>query len=151
MEGKVYSINISKSKGVSKLPVNEAKIVENFGFENDAHAGTNLRQVSLLSIESIRKQKECDKVKKAGVDLKPGDFAENITTEGIDLTKLKVGYKIKIGEDILLEVTKIGKECHRYCSIYYKTGDCIMPREGIFAKVIKGGVIKKGDKISIFV
>ncbi|MFH1823725.1 MAG: MOSC domain-containing protein [Candidatus Firestonebacteria bacterium] len=149
MEGKIFSINLSKSKGVSKLSVNEAKLVENFGFENDVHAGTDLRQVSLLSIESIRKQKECKKVKKTGMVLKPGDFAENITTEGMDLSKLKIGYELKIGENILLEVTKIGKECQRYCSIYYKTGDCIMPREGIFVKVVKGGIVKKGDKIHL--
>jgi MOSC domain-containing protein YiiM len=149
MKGKVFSINLSKSKGVSKSSVNEANLVENLGFENDAHAGTDLRQVSLLSIESIRKQTGCEKVKKTGISLKPGDFAENITTEGIDLTKLEIGFKIKIGEVILLKVTKIGKECHKYCSIYYKIGDCIMPREGMFAKVIKGGVVKKGDKISI--
>ena len=147
--GKIFSLNTSKIKGVPKKPVNEAKLIEGYGMQHDVHAGNELRQVSLLSIESIRKQKDCEKVKKTGVDLGPGDFAENITTEGIDLSKLKLGSKFKIGENIFLEVTKIGKECHKYCSIYKEIGDCIMPREGIFARVDKGGFVKKGDSIEV--
>ena len=147
--GCIFSINISDAKGVSKKPVNEAKLIEGIGIQGDAHSGTPLREVSLLSIESIKKQKECIKVKKPDFSLSAGDFAENITTEGLDLSKLKIGLKLKIKKDIILEITKIGKECHRYCSIYYKIGNCIMPKEGIFAKVIKGGIIKKGDKIEV--
>lgn len=147
MQGKIYSINISKSKGVGKSSVKSAKLVENLGLENDAHAEKGIRQVSLLAWESIKKQNECPKVKKGIGSLKPGDFAENITTESIKLSDLNIGDKLLIGENIILEISKIGKECHRYCSIYYKTGDCIMPREGIFAKVLKGGEIKTGDTI----
>jgi MOSC domain-containing protein YiiM len=148
MAGKVFSINISKSKGVAKPPVRSAWFIEGHGLKDDAHAGSGEKQVSLLSIESIKKQKECDKAKRSGVELGPGDFAENITTEGICLTGLKIGDNFKVGKDVVLEISKIGKDCHRYCAIYYKLGDCIMPREGIFAKVVKGGEIFVGDKIT---
>ncbi len=147
MAARVYSVNLSKTKGVSKVAVPCAKVVEDFGLEGDAHAGDKIKQVSLLALESIKKQKECAKIKDASGDLKPGDFAENITTEGIELCDLKIGRKIKIGCDIILEITKIGKDCHKYCAIYYKLGDCIMPKEGIFAKVLKGGILKKDDTI----
>lgn len=147
MTGKVFSINRSKAKGVQKSPVNSALLIRDIGLEGDAHAGAGIRQVSLLSIESIIKQKECVKIIKQNIELKAGDFAENITTQGIDLSRLKIGGQIKIGRDALLEISKIGKECHRYCAIYYKTGDCIMPREGIFAKVIESGEIFTGDII----
>lgn len=147
MTGKVFSINISKNKGVAKSHVQSARLVEGHGLETDAHAGAGIKQVSLLSIESIRKQKECAK-KAPGLELKAGDFAENITTEGICLTGLKIGDNFKVGKDVVLEISKIGKDCHRYCAIYYKLGDCIMPREGIFAKVVKGGEIFVGDKIT---
>lgn len=150
-KGRVYSINYSKNKGTPKVAVKQALLIEGLGVENDAHAGGGLRQVSLLAIESIRRQMSCPKAKETGVSLKPGDFAENITTEGLDLTKLKIGDKLKIGSDVILEISKIGKECHKYCAIYYKTGDCIMPREGIFAKVIKGGRINIGDDIEALV
>jgi len=148
-QGKIFSINYSKNKGTSKTPVEKIMLIENFGLEGDAHAGNGIRQVSLLSIESIRKQKACPKVKKTEVILKPGDFGENITTQGIDLSKLKIGDKLKINSEVTIEISKIGKECHRFCSIYYKTGNCIMPKQGIFAKVIKGGLIKTGDKIQV--
>lgn len=147
--GKVFSINYSKHKGTSKIPVKTALLIEGHGLDKDAHAGDGIRQVSLLSIESIKKQKECDKVKKTGALLKAGDFAENITTEGIDLADLKIGDTLKIGTEAVLEISKIGKECHKYCAIYYKIGDCIMPREGIFAKVLKGGKISAGDGIEV--
>lgn len=149
MKGKIYSINISKTKGIPKTPVSEAEAIENFGIENDAHAQPGIRQISLLALESISRQKECAKIKhnKKDIDLKPGDFAENITTEGIELSKLKIGDKIKAGNDVILEISKIGKECHIGCAIYQMLGDCIMPREGIFAKIIKGGTIKKGDNL----
>lgn len=145
MKGKIHSINISATKGIPKTPVDEAKAIEDFGLENDAHAQPGIRQVSLLAIESINRQKECAKVKKKDIDLKAGDFAENITTSGIDLKKLKIGDRLRAGNEVILEISKIGKECHIGCAIYQKLGDCIMPREGIFAKIIKGGTLKKGD------
>ena len=147
--GRVFSINSSKHKGTSKTPVKTALLIKGHGLDKDAHAGDGIRQVSLLSIESIKKQKECDKVKKEGASLKAGDFAENITTGGIDLAVLKIGDKLKIGGEAVLEISKIGKECHKYCAIYYKIGDCIMPREGIFAKVLKSGEIRVGDDIEV--
>lgn len=149
MSAKVFSINLSKTKGISKIAVPCARVIEDFGFEGDVHAGDKIKQVSLLAIESIRKQKECDKVKKTGISLKAGDFAENITTEGIDLVTLKIGNKLKVGDSAVIEISKIGKDCHKYCAIYYKVGDCIMPREGIFAKVLIGGEIKVGDDIEV--
>ena len=150
-KGRVFSINISKIKGVSKIPVDKALLIKGFGVEQDAHAGSELRQVSLLAIESISKQNE--KISKnignfhQSPSLNPGAFAENITTEGISLLDLKVGAKLKVGEKVLIEISKIGKECHKYCAIYYKTGDCIMPKEGIFARVLEGGEIYVGDSI----
>lgn len=152
-KGKVFSINVSKIKGVPKIPVFAAKLIENFGVEGDAHGEQGIRQVSLLAIESIKKQNACPKVKNNGEPLLPGDFAENITTQGLVgahcnvLNRLKIGDMFRIGTDAVIEISKIGKECHKYCAIYYKTGDCIMPREGIFGKVIKGGIISKGDDI----
>ncbi len=117
-------------------------MVENFGLEKDAHAGDWHRQVSLLPFESFRK------LENDVVNLKPGDFAENITTVGMDLSNLKIGDRMRIGEKIILQVTQIGKECHKACAIKELTGDCIMPREGIFATVIGGGLIKIGDDIT---
>lgn len=158
--GKVFSINYSKVKGVSKTPIGTGKLIEDFGLEDDSHSGPGIRQVSLLSIESIKKQemtfkeqvktfphKVCDKVRSQNAEINPGDFAENITTENIDLSSLKIGDRLKIGDEIIIEISKIGKECHNYCEIYKKIGNCIMPKEGIFAKIIKGGTIKKGDMI----
>jgi len=148
MIGKIHSLNISAKKGIPKTPVDEAKAIEDWGLENDIHAQPGIRQLSLLAIESINRQKECAKIK--GVTLKPGDFAENITTSGIDLKKLKIGDRLKAGDEVILEISKIGKECHIGCAIYQKLGDCIMPREGIFAKIIKGGTLKKGDILETF-
>lgn len=142
--GLIISINLSKTKGVRKDPQDEGIFIENFGLKDDAHAGNWHRQVSLLSIESIRKM-ESDKLK-----FKPGDFAENLTTEGITLYNLPLGTKFEIGE-CLLELTQIGKKCHDGCEIKKMTGYCIMPREGIFAKVLKGGLIKKDDVITVLV
>lgn len=147
--GKIFSINCSGIKGTTKTAIKSGELVEEFGLKGDAHAERGIRQVSLLAIESIRKQKECLKVKKDQEPLKPGDFAENITTEGLDLTALKIGDRLKVGDNIILEISKIGKECHKYCAVYYKIGDCIMPREGIFAKVIKGGKVKTEDTIEV--
>ncbi|MBM4140936.1 MAG: MOSC domain-containing protein [Nitrospira sp.] len=142
MKGKVVSINISDKKGVRKKPVKMAVIKKDFGIEGDVHAsGKWHRQVSLLAIESIKKMQAL------GLNVNPGDFAENITTEGIDLLKLPIGTRMAIGDAIEVEVSQIGKECHTRCNIYYQAGDCVMPKEGIFVKVLKGGKIKKGDEI----
>ncbi|OGW25469.1 MAG: molybdenum cofactor sulfurase [Nitrospirae bacterium GWC2_42_7] len=146
MSGSVISVNISDKKGVRKKPVEEIILLTDFGIEGDAHASSEWhRQVSLLAMESI------SKMQYKGFDVVPGDFAENITTEGIDLLKLPVGTKLTIGKDVEVEVTQIGKECHTKCAIYYQAGDCVMPKEGIFAKVNKGGIIRKGDEIQIVV
>lgn len=143
ISGKVLSINISEKKGVVKKPVEEGLFIEEHGLEGDAHAGKWHRQVSLLAQESI------DKIKKLGIEgLDYGKFAENITTEGIILYELPVGTRLSIGETIQ-EVTQIGKECHQGCEIRSLVGDCVMPREGIFTRVIKGGVVRVGDKIDI--
>lgn len=140
---RVVAVNISEKKGVPKKPIEVGELIENFGLKGDAHAGNWHRQVSLLGVESIEKMKEI------GIKgLCYGKFAENITTEGIELYKLEVGTRIRIG-DAVLEISQIGKECHKKCAIYHQVGDCVMPREGIFAKVIKGGEIKAGDEIVV--
>lgn len=140
---KVISVNISEKKGTVKKPVNEGNAIENFGIEGDAHSGNWHRQISLLANESINKMK-----KPEGYVLAPGIFAENITTEGIELHTLPIDTFIKVG-DAILQVKQIGKKCHKDCEIYKKIGNCIMPLEGIFAKVIKGGKIKVEDSIEI--
>lgn len=141
--GKVLSVNISDKKGVIKDPIKEGIFIENFGLDKDAHGGDWHRQVSLLGLESFEKMKE-----QGLEDLKFGDFAENLTTEGIILYELPVGTKLSIGET-LHEVTQIGKQCHTGCAIKQKVGKCVMPKEGIFTKVLKGGLIKEGDTIEI--
>jgi MOSC domain-containing protein YiiM len=144
MKGIVVSVNISETKGVRKTPVQEIVLKEDYGLDGDAHASSEWhRQVSLLALESI------GKMQAAGLDVSPGDFAENITTEGIDLMHLPVGTRISVGDGVELEVTQIGKVCHERCAIYYQAGDCVMPKEGVFAQVVKGGVIKKGDPIAV--
>lgn len=144
MSGKVVSINISERKGVRKKPVEEAVIRADYGIEGDAHSSSDWhRQVSLLALESIKKMQEM------GLDVKPGDFAENITTEGIDLLSLPVGTRVQIGKDIIGEVSQIGKECHTRCAIFYQAGDCVMPKEGIFIKVVHGGPIRTGDDVAV--
>lgn len=140
---RTIAVNRSPDKGQPKQSIKRGYFKVNWGLENDAHAGNWHRQVSLLGTESI------DKIKAMGIpDLKPGDFAENITTEGIVLFELPVGTRLKIGET-LLEVTQIGKECHLGCAIRKKTGDCVMPREGIFAKVLAPGWIQPGDPLEV--
>lgn len=136
--GKILAICISKKKGTLKNEVEEAKFIEDFGIENDAHAGKWHRQVSLLSFERI------DEFRNKGANVNFGAFGENLVVEGIDVEKLPVGQKIKIG-DVLLEVTQIGKKCHDKCNIYYQVGDCIMPKNGIFTKVLSGGIVKVSD------
>ncbi len=139
--GKVLAVNISQNKGEKKSNIGCGKFVENLGLENDAHAEAGIRQVSLLSKESI------DKIREKGLDVNHGDFAENLTIEGIDLTKLPIGTKLKVGSEVLLEVSQIGKVCHNRCNIFYTVGDCVMPKEGIFAKVLVGGTIKVDDHV----
>ena len=144
MSAKVVSINISDRKGVRKKPVEEAVLRTDYGIEGDAHASSEWhRQVSLLALESIRKMQEM------GLDVHPGDFAENITTEGLDLVSLPLGTRLQIGRDIIGEVSQIGKECHTRCAIYYQAGDCVMPKEGIFIKVIQGGIVRTGDTVAL--
>jgi MOSC domain-containing protein YiiM len=142
MAGKVVAVCISENKGERKKPVTEVTVRENHGIEGDAHAGDWHRQISLLAMESIRKMQQ------KGLDVTTGDFAENITTEGIDLPSLPIGTRLAIGET-LNEVTQIGKECHTRCAIYHQAGDCVMPREGIFVKVLRGGAIRADDKIEV--
>ncbi len=141
--GSVKAISISEHKGVSKTNVPGAQLQRDHGIIGDAHAGPWHRQVSLLAAESIGKMAaQNDRVR-------PGAFAENITTEGIDLGKLSVGSRLRIGDAAVLEITQIGKQCHSRCAIYSQVGDCIMPREGIFAKVVTSGWIATGDAIEV--
>lgn len=142
--GKILAVSISDKKGEKKNNINCGLFLENLGLENDAHAEANiLRQVSLLAKESI------EKIRAKGLAVQYGDFAENLTTEGIDLPSLPVGTRLKIGDKVIMEVTQIGKVCHNRCNIFYTVGDCVMPREGIFAKVLVGGEIKINDPIEI--
>lgn len=141
--GKVLAVNISEEKGTKKTNVQSCTLLKDFGLEGDAHGGPWHRQVSLLANESV------EKMKAKGLDVGYGDFAENITTEGIDLVSLPIGTEIHIGNSIVLRVTQIGKECHERCAIYYQAGDCVMPREGIFAEVVSEGEVKVGDVITI--
>jgi MOSC domain-containing protein YiiM len=144
MAGRILSINISQRKGEKKTSVPSAILKANHGIEGDAHAGGWHRQVSLLAQESV------DKMRSKGMELNPGDFAENLTVEGIDLKNIKIGQRLSIGKDIILEITQIGKECHNDCAIKQQVGDCVMPREGVFARVLKGGAISPGDPIAIY-
>ena len=145
--GKIFSINFSFAKGVPKERAQKALLVKDHGIEGDAHAGTPVRQVSLLDMESVRLQIADAEAKKATVRIRPGIYAENITTEGIALAALKLGDKLRVGRTAVLQISKIGKECHSRCAIYHQVGDCIMPRKGIFAEVLEGGEIAVGDTI----
>lgn len=138
----LVSINISSTKGVRKTPVKHATVGPE-GIEGDAHAGSWHRMVSLLAEESIQKMKD------QGLDVSAGDFAENLTTRGIDLLALPLGTRFRVGAELVLEVTQHGKECHSRCAIYYQAGDCVMPREGIFARVAEEGAIAVGDTIEV--
>jgi MOSC domain-containing protein YiiM len=142
-KGKVLSVNIADRKGQKKANIGCGLLIEGVGLQADAHAGSEIRQVSLLAAESI------EKIRAKGLNVQYGDFAENLTTEGIDLPALPIGTKLKIGVDVLMEVTQIGKVCHARCHIFYTVGDCVMPREGIFASVIAGGEVKIGDSIEV--
>lgn len=142
MKGKVRAVSVSKKKGQRKENVLLVNLKEDFGILGDVHAGSD-RQVSLLAIESI------EKMRRKGLEVNPGDFAENITTESIDLLKLSIGDKVSIGDAVIVEISQIGKECHSRCNIYYTAGDCVMPKEGIFARILKGGTITAGDKVEV--
>jgi len=141
--GTVIAVCVSERKGEKKKNVGKAVLRANHGIEGDAHAGDWHRQVSLLADESV------DTMRGRGVELKPGDFAENLTVKGIDLKQLAIGQRLKVGKTIILEITQKGKECHNDCAIKRQVGDCVMPREGVFAKVIAGGEVKAGDDIEI--
>lgn len=157
--GKIVSINVSGKKKVSKKPTSEATLIAGLGIEGDAHAAPGDRQVSLLMMESIQRQRELlaknsEQLEKhsreAKIDiLVPGVYAENLTVGGIDFLALKIGDEMIVEGKIILRVSKIGKECHTKCAIYTLVGDCVMPREGIFCEVIQGGVIKPGDNIEL--
>ncbi|MEW6348021.1 MAG: MOSC domain-containing protein [Thermodesulfobacteriota bacterium] len=141
--GRITAVCMSERKGTPKKEVESGVVEVGFGFKGDAHGGDWHRQVSLLSVEQIAVMKE------KGLDVAPGSFAENLTTEGFDLAAVKVGNRLQVGDTIILEVTQIGKECHTRCAIYHKIGECIMPEQGVFAKVINGGSVKKGDSIEL--
>ena len=143
IKGRIKAISVSKQKGMQKVNVPEAELRAGFGIVGDAHAGNWDRQISLLEIESI------DIMAAKGAKVSPGDFAENITTEGIDLSELKIGEKLRLGADVEIKITKFGKQCHGQCIIYDQIGDCIMPRKGVFAKVSREGSIKIGDTIEV--
>jgi len=140
--GRVIAVSVSKEKGVPKTNVDKVSLVEEWGIDGDSHSGKWHRQVSFLALESI------DKIRAKGLDVSPGAFAENITTEFVDVPHLKVGQRIRVG-DAELEITQIGKECHTRCAIYYRAGDCVMPREGVFARVVSGGEVQVGDAIEV--
>jgi molybdopterin adenylyltransferase len=143
MTARVISVNVSKDKGEKKHNIEKCLLIKDKGLKDDAHLGFMHRQVSLLARESI------DKIKNMGIDVVPGDFAENLTTEGIELPSLPIGTKLLVGEGIVLRVTQIGKECHARCAIFQQVGDCVMPREGIFAEVLTEGEVKVGDVIKV--
>lgn len=171
MSGSILSVNVSTKKGEAKLPVPEAALREAHGIEGDVHAGPGVKQVSLLAWESVEAQLElmrekgvrcpkadelARKAKAEGAEpeahdpytIGPGDYAENLTVRGVDLRSVRPGDRIEVGP-ALLEVTRIGKECHQHCAVYKRLGDCVMPREGVFTKVLRGGAIKAGDAVAV--
>lgn len=142
--GQIIAVCTSPQKQTKKNNIKEGTLKANFGFMGDAHSSKDThRQVSLLAQESIQKMRNM------GLDVNPGDFAENLTTSGIELTTLAIGTQIYVGEEVILVVSQIGKKCHNHCAIYEQAGDCIMPREGIFTTVLKGGNVKIGDEIKV--
>ena len=161
--GRLVSVNISSRKGVAKEPVAEARLRPDQGVVGDAHSGPGLRQVSLLARESIDRQRrvfqerqargrppaQCNKGYDASLELRPGSFAENLTIEGLDLPRLPLGTRLQVGSEVVLEISQIGKKCHVGCAIFEALGDCVMPREGVFATVVTGGVVRPGDEVRI--
>ena len=142
-EARIVAVSVSNRKGIKKSNLPECKLLEDEGLEGDAHAGDWHRQVSLLAVESI------NKIREKGLEVSPGDFAENITTSGLKIWELRMGTRLAVGSEALLEVTQIGKECHDRCAIYHQVGDCVMPREGVFARVLRGGTIMPGDEVRV--
>lgn len=142
MGGKIIAVCSAPEKGMIKRDIGEGTLIEGVGLEGDAHAGFMHRQVSLIAMEDIRTMME------KLPSLVPGSFAENLTTEGFDLSRLKIGDRLKVG-DALLEVSQIGKECHAKCEVFRQSGECIMPQKGIFTRVIKGGKVKTGDSVEL--
>jgi MOSC domain-containing protein YiiM len=140
---KIVSIALSKKKGTRKTQVREAFVIEGHGIRGDAHAGAWHRQISFLDAAQI------EKCRSSGLDVTFGDFAENIATKGVDWKRVPVGTRFRLGRSAVVEITQIGKECHKKCAIYYQAGDCIMPREGVFAQVLEGGSIRCGDAIKV--
>jgi len=138
---RITSLAISKTKGTVKTTIKKASLIENHGFKGDAHAGDWHRQISFLSQENI------DAANRRGLNVSFGDFAENIASLGVDWKTIPVGKRVRLGKEVIVEISQIGKTCHKKCAIYYRAGDCIMPKEGVFAKVIKGGTLKINDKI----
>ena len=141
--GKIVAVCTSERKGMRKKNIGRGILKVGFGLEGDAHGGDWHRMVSLLAMESINKMRD------KGLDVGPGDFAENLTTEGVDLVSLPIGTKLRIGETGIGEVTQIGKECHSKCAIFYQAGDCVMPKEGIFIRLLEGGPVRVGDRIEV--
>jgi len=141
---RIIAVCKSEKKGTKKKDIGEGLLRADFGLVGDAHADCcTHRQISLLAVESI------EKMRALGMELNPGDFAENLTTEDIDLVSLPIGTSMSIGEQVVLEITQIGKECHKGCTIRRQVGKCIMPEEGVFARVIRGGAIRAGDRIKV--
>lgn len=145
MKGTVLSVNISKAKGEKKTPVGWGMLVAGIGLAEDGHGEGGIRQLSLLDSESI------EKIRALGLKVGYGDFAENITTSGLKLYELPIGTKLRLGAEVMVRITQIGKECHSRCNIYYQVGDCVMPREGVFAEIITGGKVQVGDPIEVIV
>jgi len=141
--GTVVALSVSKNKGEKKTNVPSGRFMIDHGLEGDAHAADWHRQVSLLDVQSIAK------IQAAGMDVTPGDFAENVTTSGLRLWELPIGTRLQLGDTVRLEVTQIGKTCHRRCQIFHQVGDCVMPREGIFAKVLRNGTVRVGDAVFV--
>jgi MOSC domain-containing protein YiiM len=140
--GTVVSVNVAATKGVRKQPRPEIRLVADHGVEGDGHSGPWHRQVSLLARESI------ETMRAKGLDVGPGDFAENVTTQGLTVAELPIGTKLQLG-GCLVELTQIGKVCHDHCAIYRAAGDCVMPREGVFARVLRGGPLRAGDTVAV--
>ena len=141
---RIVAVCRSDKKGVSKKPIDEGFFQENYGLVGDAHATSDThRQVSLLALASI------EKMRRLGLELSTGDFAENLTVNGLDLASLPIGTRLALGKGVILEVTQVGKECHTGCAILRQVGKCVMPKEGIFARVVKGGSVKAGDELKV--
>ena len=140
----IIAVCTSTKKGTKKKDIKEGLIKEDYGLVGDAHAGSDgHRQVSLLALASI------DKIRRLGAEVGPGDFAENLTTEGLELFSLPIGTQLSVGQDVILEMTQIGKECHDRCALFKQVGTCVMPTEGVFTRVLKGGTVKAGDELRV--